>query len=67
MRIEWITIAGADKTGVAESQIQAGDQLTIIGSRNRNSDVHTMTVIKELVMPAKDWQWISPSELRSRQ
>ncbi|MES2624251.1 MAG: DUF6152 family protein [Pseudomonadota bacterium] len=61
MRIEWVTTAGADKTGVAQQQIEAGDQLTVIGSRNRNPDVHTMTVIKELSMPAKNWQWISPS------
>jgi len=67
MRIEWVTTAGADKTGVTQHQIKAGDQLTIIGSRNRNPDVHTMTVIKELSMPAKNWQWISPSVTRARQ
>jgi hypothetical protein len=67
MRIEWVTTAGADKTGVTPQQIQAGDQLTVIGSRNRNPDVHTMTLIKELSMPAKNWQWISPSVTRARQ
>jgi hypothetical protein len=67
MRIEWITTAGADKTSVAQQQIQAGDQLIVIGSRNRNPEVHTMTVIKELSMPAKNWHWISPSVLRERQ
>jgi hypothetical protein len=67
MRIEWVTTAGADKTGVAEQQIQAGDQLTAIGSRNRNPEVHVMTVIKELSMPAKNWQWLSPSIVGTRQ
>lgn len=66
MRIEWVTTAGADKTGVAEQQIQAGDQLTVVGSRNRNPDVHIMTVIKELSMPAKNWRWLSPSIVASR-
>ena len=67
MRIEWVTTAGADKTGVAQLQIQVGDQLTVIGSRHRNPDIHTMTLIKELSMPAKNWQWISPSVTASRQ
>jgi hypothetical protein len=61
MHVEWVTTAGADKTGVTAQQIKAGDQLTVIGSRNRNPDMHTMTVIKELSMPAKNWRWISPS------
>lgn len=67
MRIEWVTTAGADKTGVTEQQIQPGDQITVIGSRNRNPDVHTMTLVKELSIPAKSWQWLSPSVTRSRQ
>ena len=61
MRIEWVTTAGADKTDVAEQQIEIGDQITFIGSRNRNRDVHTMTLIKQISVPAKNWQWISPS------
>ena len=67
MHIEWVTVAGADKTGVSAQQISAGDQITVIGSRNRDPDVHTMTVIKELSMPAKNWHWISPSVTRTRQ
>jgi hypothetical protein len=66
MRIEWVTTAGADKTGVTAQQIKAGEQITVIGSRNRNPDVHTMTLIKELSMPAKNWLWISPSVTRAR-
>jgi hypothetical protein len=67
MHIEWVTTAGADKTGVAAQQIEPGDQITFIGSRNRNPDVRTMTLIKEISMPGKNWQWISPSVTRARQ
>lgn len=61
MRIEWITTAGADKTGVAREQFAVGESLTIIGSRNRDADTHVMTLVKELAMPATAWRWISPS------
>lgn len=67
MRIEWVTTAGADKTGVSAQQIEVGDTLVVIGSRNRNPDEHTMTLVKELSIPAKNWQWISPSVTRARQ
>jgi uncharacterized protein DUF6152 len=67
MRIEWITIAGANKTGVTSQRIQIGDQLTVIGSRNRNPALRTMAAIRELLMPAKHWQWKSPSETRTNQ
>lgn len=61
MRIEWITTAGADKTGVAREQLAVGESLTVIGSRNRDPDTHVMTLVKELAMPASAWRWISPS------
>src|SRR5688572_29813866 len=67
MRVEWVTTAGADKTGVVEQQIQEGDQLTAIGSRHRNPEVHIMTRVKKLSMPAKNWQWVSPSLADTRQ
>jgi hypothetical protein len=51
MHVEWVTTAGADKTGVNAQQIEVGDQLTIIGSRHRD----------------QSWQWVSPSVTRTRQ
>jgi hypothetical protein len=67
MHIEWVTTAGADKTGVTAQHIEVGDRITFIGSRNRNPDVHTMTLIKKIVIPQKNWEWISPSVTRARQ
>jgi uncharacterized protein YjhX (UPF0386 family) len=66
MRIEWITTSGAIKTDVDSSRFQKGERLTVIGSRNRNPEIHVMTAIKELRLPAHDWQWISPSVQEKR-
>lgn len=62
MRIEWITLTGAQLTGVQRERFAVGDAVSVIGSRNRNADVRIMTVIKELALPAQGWRWVSPSE-----
>ncbi|MES2607100.1 MAG: DUF6152 family protein [Pseudomonadota bacterium] len=64
IRIEWITVTGAEVTSVSKEQFAIGDAVLFIGSRNRNPDVQTMTVIKEVQLPGKDWRWVSPSEKR---
>lgn len=61
-RIEWITLTGAELTGVQQERFVVGDAVAIIGSRNRNPDVRIMTVIKEIRLPASGWRWVSPSE-----
>jgi hypothetical protein len=60
MRVEWITVTGAEVTKVAREQFAVGDPVVIIGSRNRNPDVAIMTVIKEIRLPGKSWSWVSP-------
>ncbi|HWK54839.1 MAG TPA: DUF6152 family protein [Hyphomicrobiales bacterium] len=64
MRIEWITVTGAIKTQVEATRFHVGDQLVVTGSRRRNPDMHSMTVIKTLELPAQEWQWQSPSGRR---
>jgi hypothetical protein len=66
LRIEWVTTAGADRTGVLREQFSPGDRITVIGSRNRNPEVKIMTLVKELVMTEKDWRWVSPSQVGAR-
>lgn len=61
VRIEWITIAGADKTGAAAERFRPGQEIVVIGSRHRDPEVAVMTLVKELVLPTQDWRWISPS------
>lgn len=66
IRIEWITLTGADKTSVAKEQFAVGDEMVVIGSRNRRPELQIMTVIKELRLPGKNWQWLLPGEPPSR-
>jgi len=65
IRVEWVTINGAEKTGVNPNQFTIGDPITVIGSRNTNPEIHTMTLVKELLMSEKNWHWISPSLTRT--
>jgi hypothetical protein len=66
MRIEWVTATGADKTSVSKDQFAVGDELTVIGSRNHNPDIHIMTLVKELLIPQKNFHWISPQLANER-
>ena len=61
MRVEWVTVTGADKTTVSKDQFAVGDELVVIGSRNINHDRHIMAVVKELLLPQKNFHWVSPS------
>jgi hypothetical protein len=62
VRVEWITLTGAELTGVERDQFAVGTAVSIIGSRNRNPDLQIMTVIKEIRLPGSGWRWVSPSE-----
>jgi|GEM_PF-769712 len=66
MRIEWVTVAGADKTQVEASRFHRGERMIVIGSRNVDPAISVMTSIKELQLPEQDWQWVSPSVRRTR-
>ena len=66
MRIEWITLTGADKTGVSKNQFAVGDGVIVIGSRNKNPDRQVMTLVKELQIPLKRFQWKVPSATGAR-
>lgn len=66
IRVEWVTTAGAERTGVARERLVPGNRIVVTGSRHRNPEARTMGLIKELAMPAQDWRWISPSLKRTR-
>jgi len=66
MRIEWITLTGADKTAVSKDQLAVGDAVIVIGSRNKNPDRQIMTLVKELQIPLKHFQWKVPSSTGAR-
>jgi hypothetical protein len=65
MRVEWITTAGADRTGVIREQLAPGSRISVTGSRHRDHDIAIMTQVKELEMPAQDWRWAPPSKRTS--
>jgi hypothetical protein len=60
VRVEWVTVNGADRTGVQRSQFEVGDEFVVIGSRHRDPDMLVMTVLKEMRLPKKNWEWITP-------
>lgn len=59
--VEWVTITGAERTGVDRSQFEVGDEFVVVGSRHRDPDKLVMTVLKEMRLPKKGWEWISPT------
>ncbi len=65
MRVEWVTVTGADKTSVSKDQFAVGDELIVIGSRNHDPERHIMTLVKELQIPHKNFRWRSPSRDRT--
>jgi hypothetical protein len=38
-----------------------GDEITLIGARALDPDARTMTLIKEINLPAKNWSWVKPT------
>ena len=60
-RVEWVTVTGADKTSVSKDQFAVGDELVVVGSRNHDPERHIMTLVKELHIPQKHFDWESPS------
>lgn len=60
MHIEWMTLNGADTTGVAKEQFSIGERITVTGSRNRNPNIAIITIIKQIDLPDDDWTWQRP-------
>lgn len=60
VRVEWITLTGAERTGVHAGQFEIGDEIIVTGSRHQDPDMLVMTVLKEISLPAKQWRWENP-------
>lgn len=60
MRIEWMTLTGAAKTGVTREQFTPGERIVVTGSRNRDPDVAIITMIKQIDLPDDAWRWTRP-------
>ncbi len=65
MRIEWITVTGAELTQVEKTQFSTGERIVVTGSRNRDSKVPIMTLIKQIELPDDRWRWERPTRRSS--
>jgi hypothetical protein len=66
IRVEWVTLSGAERTGVHQGQFSAGDSIEIIASRHEDPAIKVMTVVKEIRLPASNWRWESPRNRGAR-
>jgi hypothetical protein len=59
-RVDWVTVTGAERTGVSEDRFPVGARITITGSRHRNPEQPIMSVVKQIDLPDANWQWKPP-------
>lgn len=62
--VEWITLDGASRTGIDKNAMTIGDELVVVGSRHRNPQQRVISLVKQLSIPARHWQWIAPAQTR---
>ena len=60
LKLEWMTLNGAEVTGVAREQFSVGERITVTGSRNRNPEIAIITIIKQIDLPDDGWTWKRP-------
>jgi hypothetical protein len=60
MRVDWVTITGAERTGVTADRISTGDRIVVTGARHRDPEQAIMSVIKQIELPDAAWEWKVP-------
>lgn len=60
-RVDWVTITGAERTGVSADRFAVGARIAVTGSRHRDPDLAIMSVIKQIDLPDANWQWKPPA------
>jgi hypothetical protein len=58
-RVEWMTLTGAEKTGVTREQFSPGERIVVTASRNRDPEIAVMAIVKEVELPDDAWRWPS--------
>ncbi len=61
MRVEWITVFGADRSGLKREQFNVGERLTVTGSRHRDPEVALMSMLTDVKMLDHDLHWVVPT------
>lgn len=56
-RIEWGSIVQLKQGGVTDGDLAVGDELTILGSRNKDPDIKIVTMLRQVSRPSDDWNW----------
>ena len=56
-RVEWVTITGAEVTGVDREQFTPGEAITLVGSRHRNASVPVVARVQQIDLPDDNWHW----------
>ncbi len=61
MRVEWITVFGADRSGLKREQFNVGERLTVTGSRHRDPEVAVMSMLTDVKILDHDLHWVVPT------
>jgi hypothetical protein len=61
MRVDWVTVTGAERTGVSAERFSPGDRIVVTGARHRDPEQSIMSVIKQIDLPDANWQWKPPA------
>ena len=61
LRVDWVTVTGAERTGVSPEQFPLGARIAVTGSRHRDPSQAIMSVIQQIDLPDANWQWKPPA------
>jgi hypothetical protein len=56
-RIEWGSIVQLRQGGVTDDALAVGDELSILGSRNKDPEKRIVTLLREVRRVSDDWSW----------
>lgn len=66
-RIEWMNLRQLAMAGLERDVLLAGDRVVITGTKNRDPNVHIMTLLSEISRPSDGFTWSRPrSRARAR-
>jgi hypothetical protein len=57
MTVEWMTLTGAEPTGVSKEELALGERIIVTGSRNKDPAIAIMMVVKEVELPTRGFLW----------
>jgi hypothetical protein len=58
--VQWASVQRLSKEGVEVDALKVGDRVVVIGSANRDPDVHIVTLVTSVRRPRDGWEWVQP-------